>query len=295
MYFIGYLVSYLYSFFKTEMGKNTDMKKILVYPILAMLLISVVGACSQQTAKGEQVTDKNTKATENESAHWSYEGETSPDHWGELDPAANIACVNGSEQSPINIEFSQVETVGGEEDLQINYEPTSFSLMNNGHTVQANAVSGSNSILIEGKEYKLAQFHFHTPSEHEFNGKNYEMELHLVHKDADGRIAVLGVMIQEGEENKNLEAIWDILPSEETDKDIAINEPVDVKTLLPVDQTAFHYEGSLTTPPCTEEVKWTIFEMPIEMSKQQIEAFRKIFPENHRPVQSLNNRKVIKS
>jgi len=281
------------------MGKDTDMKKILVYPILVMMLISAVGACSQQTvtttqSNEEQVTDKNTKATENDSAHWSYEGETSPEHWGELDPA-NIACVNGSEQSPINIEFSQVETEEVEGDLQINYEPTSFSLINNGHTVQANAASGSNIIRIEGKEYKLAQFHFHTPSEHEFNGENYEMELHLVHKDADGKIAVLGVMIQEGEENKSLATIWDILPNEETDKDIAINEPVDLKALLPVDQTAFHYEGSLTTPPCTEEIKWTIFEMPIEMSKEQIEAFRQIFPDDHRPVQSLNNRKVIKS
>jgi len=283
------------------MGKDTDMKKILVYPILAVMLSSVLGACTSQNAqtpklKEEQATEKNagTEVTKINTSHWSYEGETSPEHWGELDPA-NSACVNGSEQSPINIEFSQVENEQDAEDLQINYEPMLFSLMNNGHTVQANAAGGSNSILIEGKEYKLAQFHFHTPSEHQFNGKNYVMELHLVHKDSNGKIAVLGVMIQEGEENKNLAAVWDILPKEETDKDIPLNETVDLKALLPEDQTAFHYEGSLTTPPCTEEVKWTIFEMPIEMSKEQIEAFRKIFPDDHRPVQSLNNRKVIKS
>jgi carbonic anhydrase len=235
-----------------------------------------------------------TEATEINSAHWSYEGETSPEYWGDLDPV-NSACVNGNEQSPINIEFSQVENEKAAEDLQINYKPTSFSLMNNGHTVQANAASGSNSILIEGKEYKLAQFHFHTPSEHQFNGQNYEMELHLVHKDADGKIAVLGVMIQEGEENKSLAAVWDILPKEETEKDIFLNEPVDLKALLPEDRTAFHYDGSLTTPPCTEEVKWIVFEKSIEMSKEQIEAFRQIFPDDHRPVQSLKNRKVIKS
>lgn len=283
------------------MEKETDMKKILVYPILAVMLSSVLGACTSQNAqtpklKDEHATGKNagTEVTKINSSHWSYEGETSPEHWGELD-LANSACVNGSEQSPINIEFSQVENEKAAEDLQINYEPTSFSLMNNGHTVQANAASGSNSILIEGREYRLAQFHFHTPSEHQFNGKNYEMELHLVHKDSNGKITVLGVMIQEGEENKNLADIWDILPKEETDKDIPLNESVDLKALLPEDQTAFHYEGSLTTPPCTEEVKWTIFEMPIEMSKEQIEAFRQIFSDNHRPVQSLNNRKVIKS
>lgn len=283
------------------MEKETDMKKILVYPILAVMLSSVLGACTSQNAqtpklKDEHATEKNAgpEVTKINSSHWSYEGETSPEHWGELD-LANSACVNGSEQSPINIEFSQVENEKAAEDLQINYEPTSFSLMNNGHTVQANAASGSNSILIEGREYKLAQFHFHTPSEHQFNGKNYEMELHLVHKDSNGKITVLGVMIQEGEENKNLADVWGILPKEETDKDIPLNESVDLKALLPEDQTAFHYEGSLTTPPCTEEVKWTIFEMPIEMSKEQIEAFRQIFSDNHRPVQSLNNRKVIKS
>jgi carbonic anhydrase len=277
------------------------MKKILVYPILAVMLSSVLGACASQNVqnpklKDESATEKNAgrEVTKINSSHWSYEGETSPEHWGKLDPA-NSACVNGSEQSPINIEFSQVENEKAAEDLQIKYEPTSFSLMNNGHTVQANAVSSSNSIRIEGKEYKLAQFHFHTPSEHQFNGKNYEMELHLVHKDSNGKIAVLGVMIQEGEENKNLAAVWNILPKEETVKDIPLNESVDLKALLPENQTAFHYEGSLTTPPCTEEVKWTIFEMPIEMSKEQIEEFRQIFPDDHRPVQSLNNRKVIKS
>ncbi|MED1470048.1 carbonic anhydrase [Bacillus salipaludis] len=277
------------------------MKKIFVYPILGVMLSSVLGACAAQTAqtpelKNEQATEmkKGTEATEINSAHWSYEGETSPEHWGDLDPV-NSACVNGNEQSPINIEFSQVANEKGAEDLQINYKLTSFSLMNNGHTVQANTASGRNSILIKGKEYKLAQFHFHTPSEHQFNGQNYEMELHLVHKDEDGKIAVLGVMIQEGEENKNLAAVWGILPKEETEKDIFLKEPVNLKALLPEDRTAFHYDGSLTTPPCTEEVKWTVFEMPIEMSKEQIEAFRQIFPDDHRPVQSLNNRKVIKS
>lgn len=283
------------------MGKNTDMKKILVYPILAVMLSSVLGACASQAVqnpkpKGESATDKNagTEVTKVNSSHWSYEGETSPEHWGEIDPAYS-ACVNGSEQSPINIEFSQVENKKAAEDLQINYELTTLSLINNGHTVQANVESSTNSILIEGKEYKFAQFHFHTPSEHQFNGKNYEMELHLVHKDTNGKIAVLGVMIQEGEENKNLATLWNILPKKETTKDIPLNEPVDLKALLPEDQTAFHYEGSLTTPPCTEEVKWTVFEVPIEMSKEQIEAFRQIFPDDHRPVQSLNNRKVIKS
>lgn len=208
---------------------------------------------------------------------------------------ANSACVNGSEQSPINIEFSQIKTDKKLENLQIQYEPTPFTLVNNGHTVHANPTSESNTILVKGYEYKLAQFHFHTPSEHRFNGQNFDMELHLVHKDANRKIAVLGVMIQEGKENEKLASIWDVLPKEETAEDISVKERVDLQGILPQDQTSFHYNGSLTTPPCTEEVKWVIFEQPIEMSKKQIQAFRQIFPDNHRPVQPLNDRELVET
>lgn len=158
--------------------------------------------------------------------------------------------------------------------IEIQYEPTAFSIVNSGHTVQANAETQSNSIVVEGNEYKLVQFHFHTPSEHLFNSQQLDMELHLVHQDANGEIAVLGLMIQEGKENKKLVPVWDVIPKEETEKDISIKEPIDLQALLPSDQTSFYYTGSLTTPPCTEEVKWIVFEYPIEMSKEQIQAIK---------------------
>ncbi len=271
------------------------MKKI-VNQILTVTLSLALAACSVQSAgqREEHAADTNEKKESRlSSAHWSYEGDTGPEHWGEIDPA-NSACVNGSEQSPINIEFSQVQTKKAAEDLHINYQPALFTIMNNGHTVQANSVDGGNSVVIEGKEYKLAQFHFHTPSEHQFNGQNYEIELHLVHKDINGKIAVLGVMIKEGEENESLTSLWNVLPKEKTENDISLNEPVHLEALLPDDRSAFHYDGSLTTPPCTEGVKWTVFEKPIEMSKKQIHAFRQIFPDNHRPVHPKNNRKINK-
>ncbi len=271
------------------------MKKKLVYPFLAVSLSFSLGACSEQTK--ETAAPKEKQATEaygTHTAHWSYEGETGPEHWGELDPSYS-ACINGNEQSPINIEFSQVKTNERLENIQIQYKPTPFSLVNNGHTVQANASPPTNSIVVEGNEYKLAQFHFHTPSEHQLNGQPYDMELHLVHQDANGKLAVLGVMIQEGKESEKLASIWDALPKEETEKDVTVEEEVDLQALLPVDQTSFHYNGSLTTPPCAEEVKWIIFEQPMEMSKEQIQAFQQIFPDNHRPVQSLNEREIIKN
>ncbi|MBP2076744.1 carbonic anhydrase [Oceanobacillus polygoni] len=283
------------------------MKKKLVYLFSAVSVSFLLGACSEQTpetaalkeektdgVKEEQTTDLKGNEAEGAYAQWSYNGDTGPEHWGKLDNA-NLACVNGSEQSPINIEFTQVEENKKLEEIQIHYEPTTFSLANNGHTVQANTVTESNRMVIEGNEYKLAQFHFHTPSEHQFNGQNYDMELHIVHEDANGKLAVLGLMIKEGKENEILAPVWEVLPKEETEKDIRVKEPIDLKALLPKNQTSFHYNGSLTTPPCTEEVKWVINEQPIEMSKVQIQAFKEIFPENHRPVQTLNKREIIKN
>ncbi|KKI88422.1 carbonic anhydrase [Bacillus sp. SA1-12] len=267
------------------------MNKKFVYPFLAVSLSVSLAACSEKTNATTETNESKEK--EDHTVHWSYKGETGPKYWGELDQA-NSACVNGSEQSPINIEFSKIVTEKKSENTRIQYEPTAFTLVNNGHTVQANATTESNSISVEGKEYKLAQFHFHTPSEHQFNGQNYDMELHLVHKDSNGKIAVLGVMIQEGKENEKFASIWDVLPKDETSKEMTVKEPIDLLGVLPKDQTSIHYNGSLTTPPCTEEVKWIIFEQPIEMSKEQIQTFQQIFPDNHRSVQSLNGRELYK-
>ncbi|WP_249306318.1 carbonic anhydrase [Lederbergia citrea] len=278
------------------------MKKYLIYPFLVVSLIFVLGACSDQTKETtipeKEVTETKennaAKSDDTPTAQWSYEGDTGPEHWGELEPSFS-ACIQGNEQSPINIESSQVKTSKKLENIEIQYKPTPFSIINNGYTVLANAETPSNSIVVEGNEYKLVQFHFHTPSEHQFNGQHFDMELHLVHQDANGKLAVLGVMIEEGKENEKLASVWDVLPKDETEKDIFIKEPVDLQALLPSDQRSFHYNGSLTTPPCTEEVKWIVFEKPIEMSKEQIQAFQQIFPDNHRPVLNLNKREIIKN
>ncbi|HZG72116.1 MAG TPA: carbonic anhydrase family protein, partial [Chondromyces sp.] len=168
------------------------MKKKLMYPLSAVSLSLLLVACSGQNTQTLSPEEEIVKGAEEEqaavnretevqkagNAAWSYEGETGPEHWGDLDPAYS-ACANGSEQSPINIEFSQVKEGKEMEAINIQYEPTTFSLVHNGHTVQANAASESNRIIVEEHEYKLAQFHFHTPSEHTFNNENYDMELHL--------------------------------------------------------------------------------------------------------------------
>ena len=271
------------------------MKKNIVYPFLVVSLSLLLGACSEEPKETtipekEEVTD--TKEIE-KTPQWSYEEETGPEYWGELDSSYS-ACIQGNEQSPINIKSSQVKTSDNQDNVEIQYEPTHFSIVNNGHTIQANPATPNNSIIVEGKEYKLAQFHFHTPSEHQINSQFLDMELHLVHQNENGKLAVLGLMIQEGKENEELASIWGQLPTSETEKDIEIKDPVDLQALLPSNQTSFHYNGSLTTPPCSEAVNWIVFEEPIEMSKEQIQAFKQIFPDNQRPVQPLNEREVIK-
>ncbi|MDS9473153.1 carbonic anhydrase [Sporosarcina pasteurii] len=273
------------------------MKKKIVYPFLAVSLL--LGACSEQTTETtEPEKEEVAHIIENEetdvtsTAQWAYDADIGPDHWGELDNSYG-ACMNGSEQSPINIESTQVKTSEELENIDIQYESTQFSIMNTGHAVQANPATTNNSILVEGKEYTLAQFHFHTPSEHQLNSQYFDMELHLVHQDANGDLAVLGVMIQEGEENEALASIWGVLPENETEEDVDVEEAIDLQALLPSNQKSFHYNGSLTTPPCAEAVKWIVFEEPIEMSKEQIQAYQEIFPDNQRPVQPLNDREIF--
>ena len=270
-------------------------KKIFYSFLTSFLILSLI-ACSPDVAKNDDAKNKDVAKEEEESndvhtAHWSYKGETGPEHWGDINPDY-AACTNGKEQSPINIETSQVIDDEKLEDLDINYKPTGFSLSNNGHTIQANPSTMDNSLVADNKEYKLAQFHFHTPSEHQFNGQNFDMELHLVHKDANNQLAVLGLMIKEGTANPYLEKAWNVLPTEETTEDVKLTETIDLMSLLPEDKDSFYYIGSLTTPPCSEAVKWVVLEESIEMSKEQIDKFRKIFPDNHRPVQSLNEREV---
>lgn len=274
--------------------------KKVFYSFLMSFLVLFLAACSSASPSVDKndVTEEDIVKDEEESDEvhtdqWSYEGETGPEHWGDIDPDY-VACTNGEEQSPINIESSQVIEDKKTGNVDINYEPTEFSLSNNGHTIQANPSNMDNSIVVDNKEYKLTQFHFHTPSEHQFNGQDFDMELHFVHQDDNNHLAVLGLIIKEGESNPYLEKAWNVIPGEETTEDVKLADPIDLMGLLPNDMDSFQYNGSLTTPPCSEAVEWVVLEEPIEMSKEQIDKFREIFPDNHRSVQSLNERQVYK-
>lgn len=236
--------------------------------------------------------DKEQIETTTKSLHWSYEGSTGPENWANIDKEYS-ACANGMEQSPINIELTNTKQNKNAVPIKVNYQSTPFTLFNNGNTIQANDNSGSNSLVLAGDVYRLQQVHFHNPSEHQINGQSFEMEGHFVHENNIGKLAVLAVLIKIGKENTVLADMWSKLPKERTESAIPLHHAVDLANILPREKNAFQYNGSLTTPPCVEKVKWIILEKAIEMSEEQIGVFGSVYSPNNRPIQSLNNRTIL--
>jgi len=219
-------------------------------------------------------------------AHWGYEGETGPEYWGSLDEAY-IACDEGTEQSPIDI---PADAPVNADDVVYAYGDTVLNIVNNGHGIQVNYDTGS-SAEIDGTEYALEQFHFHSLSEHSAAGEHQAMEMHLVHADAGGNNAVIGVLIVEGEENAALAPVWDNMPADEGDPVTIEGVVVNVDDLLPAERSYVAYDGSLTTPACTEGVNWHVLATPVELSADQLAAFRAIHDGTNRPVQPMNERR----
>jgi carbonic anhydrase len=228
--------------------------------------------------------------------HWGYASSTGPTAWCDLD-SANSACCAGHEQSPIDIPSASA-TTGTMPTLAISYAPGEFEVINNGHTVQATpAAGGAHSGLKLGATfYALQQFHVHTPSEHAIDGRHAPLELHFVHKSETGNLAVVGVMVEVGAANDELEKIWHRAPAQEGSGGTA--RAVDIARALPSSHANFRYDGSLTTPPCSERVQWIVMQTPITMSNEQIKRLESLFsgPEfpngNARPVQPLGARVV---
>lgn len=218
---------------------------------------------------------------------WEYEGENGPVKWAELDPKFRT-CGSGKRQSPINIDTRSTEKAALKP-IQFNYKAGPAELVNNGHTVQVN-LPDAGSARFDNLEHKLVQFHFHTPSEEKIDGMAQHLVAHLVHRAGDTRFAVVAVMFKLGKENAALKPVFDNLPKREgLQASVATLNPAD---FLPSDPTYFSYVGSLTTPPCTEEVRWYVMKTPMEVSYRQFAAFKSLYKMNARPVQPLNGRRV---
>jgi len=225
-------------------------------------------------------------------AHWSYGGSTGPKHWGDLSPDYALAKT-GQHQSPVNIVTTKV-VQADQAALVVSYQDTSLEILNNGHTLEDEYHNGG-TLTVDGHEYKLSQFHFHSPSEHTLDGKHAPLELHLVHKDAAGKLAVIGVLIQLGPAQPELAVLWQHLPTKPGRKEEVEGVQVNASRLLPASLASYRYSGSLTTPPCSEDVAWFVLQQPITASAGQIAAFRKVITKNNRPTQPLHDRTITAS
>lgn len=228
---------------------------------------------------------------EGPAAHWAYSGHGGPAEWGHLS-ADFAACETGKAQSPIDIAGAIPANLGP---VAVTYKAIGVNVVNNGHTIQANAQPG-NYIELEGKRFDLLQFHFHHPSEHAISGKTAPMEVHLVHKNAQtGELAVLGVMMVPGAANAAIAAVWNVMPAGEGEAKPAQPLSLDPTSLLPATHDYYRYEGSLTTPPCAEIVHWVEMKQPITVAQADIDKFAAMFDNNARPLQAANRRFVLES
>ncbi|MGY3803971.1 carbonic anhydrase [Pigmentibacter ruber] len=225
-----------------------------------------------------------------EGHHWRYIGQGGPAEWGKLSPD-NKACSMGKRQSPIDINDGNKKENKSLPQLMFSYIAAPLKILNNGHTIQMNYPQGS-KVTIGPSTYDLLQFHFHTPSEHAFNGKRTELEVHFVNKGTDGSLAVVGILMKKGKKNSELESLFNKMPSQAGKEDAIENSTINPNALLPKDKDYYTYQGSLTTPPCSEIVTWYVIKDKIEVSEEQIKKFQKLFPMNARPLQSISSRIV---
>ncbi|QKN80275.1 carbonic anhydrase [Scandinavium goeteborgense] len=223
-------------------------------------------------------------------SHWSYAGEGDPDHWSQLSDEYKT-CQQGMNQSPIDITHTMETHL---QPLVTHYGTGPDIILNNGHTIQATVdPKADDSITLDGQHYTLQQFHFHAPSENTVRGKHSAMEMHLVHKNAAGEIAVVAVMFDVGQANSELDKLWKVMP-EKAESDAVLKASPDINSLLPADRTYWRFSGSLTTPPCSEGVTWLVLKHPLTLSETQLEKFtHTMHHDNNRPTQPMHGRVVV--
>lgn len=252
--------------------------QILNHPLSALICCTIVLAAASATQEHHPDHD------------WDYGESQGPSHWGELKPEF-APCKNGHRQSPIDIRNPQKADLPP---IQFDYHPSPLRIIDNGHTVMITYGPGS-FLSVGGKKYSLQQFHFHRPSEETINGKGYEMEVHLVHADQEGKLAVVAVLLQEGKDNALVHELWNDLPKEKEKAESLDNVLIDVAGLLPADRGYYTFPGSLTTPPCTENVTWFVLKHPVTVSAAEIAQFSKLYRHDARPTQPLYDRVVMES
>jgi len=248
------------------------MKKILIAISAVALLLVGCGAGTEP--------ETHTEKDGSHDKHWDY-SQNGPTHWGEF----STTCDKGQAQSPINIIPGKTVSMNHQFDLHLSEDVhTTAQVIDNGHSIKVTPKVGG-TVELHGETFNLLQFHFHGKSEHTVDGKRYDMVAHLVHQNPKTKqLAVVAVFFEEGKNNPFLDNIIG---------GIGQNIRIDPQDILPADTAHYyHYIGSLTTPPCSENVQWYLLKTPSYASKDQINAFRKYYVDNERPVQELHDRKI---
>jgi carbonic anhydrase len=258
-------------------------------PFVLLCSFLIVGCIDAPESSSENPTGTDSSA----SPAWSYQGETGPEEWADL--SDEYATCDGDLQSPIDL--GDAESPGAvPPSLELSYSSTEGEVVDTGHSLQVNTPIGE--LTYNDTSYELLQFHLHAPSEHTIDGEEYAAELHLVHRDEDKdeeqndtnqkdneELAVIGVLIEVGDTSSPAFEGW----TSKTDTSVSINP----EQLIPADSSFYTYRGSLTTPPCTESVRWIVMDTPLEISKEKLEALREAYSDNDRPVQPVNDRQVV--
>lgn len=269
------------------------MNNIIKYSTIALstLLVITISQANEDTNITKEKHEVNTTKSSHHahSAHWGYMGENGPTHWADVKAEFNM-CSEGKVQTPINVVATKNSDL---KPLELNYTVGAKNIINNGHSVQINIKDG-NIFKLDGLDYKLKQFHFHVPSENNINGQAYPLEAHFVHATDDGKLAVIAVMFKEGATNAILTKAWKNISNlklgEAVESTLTIEE---INALMPNNKEYYKFMGSLTTPPCSEGVKWFVYKHPLTVSKAQINSFFNLFSfPNNRPIQPSNNRVI---
>jgi carbonic anhydrase len=245
-------------------------------PILATLVVASNLATSAQA--------------HNDSHEWSYDGSEGPSHWGDLKPEF-APCKTGHRQSPIDIRNAAKADLPA---IVFQYKSSPLDIIDNGHTVLVKYAPGS-FIRVGDKQYELKQFHFHRPSEEKINGKTYDMVVHLVHADAQGNLVVVAVLLQVGAQNQLAHQLWSAVPAEKDKEVVHEDIPIDVNGILPAEKGYYTFQGSLTTPPCSEGVTWFVLKQPITVSPTDVAQFSQLYRHDVRPTQPVYGREILET
>ncbi|MBC1231169.1 carbonic anhydrase family protein [Listeria booriae] len=281
------------------------MKKMMM-SVLTVIAgsVLVLGGCAphsnmsedQASAKKTTTSQATSSTSEKTILDWSYSGKNGPKYWGEINKAYQISDT-GKAQSPINIDTTKTMADTAKTAITYQYQPTTFKVTRKDKVIQAMAQPtkgrADSKITVYGKQYTLKEINIHTPSEHRLDGNKYDAELQLKHKSTDNKNFIISIFVKQGDKNQAVGDLTTIVSKLENGKTAVMKSAISTLGLIPESGEKYRYEGSLTTPTTTEGVSWLIYQMPITMSKQQIQDLQKNLNNNNRPLQALNNRTIF--